>query len=438
MIMMTYEEARAYMTEIGKTGSIPGLLSIRNLMDELGNVQKELSVLHIAGTNGKGSVGAFLESALLEAGRHVGRYTSPAVFSPLEVWRVDNREMTEEEYAGYTAKIKEACDRMKDRGLMHPTVFEAETEMAFLFFYDKNCDYVLLETGMGGAEDATNLIERPVCSLITSISMDHMQFLGNSLEEIAAAKAGIIKEGCPAATIRQKEPVMRILEAEAEKKGVRLIVAEDTERCFEGSRFRYNGIGTAELSMAGLYQLENSHLAAVVLKEVLRLPNETILKGISGAKWPGRFEIVSKDPLFLLDGAHNEDAAKMLAASLENYFTNCKITYIIGVLKDKEYKQMLKILLPYAARVYAVTPPNHRALDKELLLEEALKYVSEAEACESVAKAVSLARESAGNKGVIVACGSLSYFGELKQALSLVENSGGRKTADRKDLRFGD
>ena len=417
---MTYEEARAYMTKIGKTGSIPGLLSIRNLMDELGNVQNELSIIHIAGTNGKGSAGAFLESALSEAGRRVGRYTSPAVFSPREVWRVDKQEMTEEEYAGYTAKVKEACDRMTARGLRHPTVFEAETAMAFLFFYERNCDYVLLETGMGGTEDATNLIERPICSVITSVSMDHMQFLGDTLEDIAAAKAGIIKEGCPVVTIRQKEPAMRVIEAEAEKKGARLFTAEASERHFEGNRCRYKGIGTAELSMGGLFQFENSHLAAVVLKEVLHLPNEIILKGIACAKWPGRFEIVSKAPLFLLDGAYKEDAAKKLAASLENYFTNRKITYIIGVLKDKEYKKMLNILLPGAARVYAVTPPNQRALDKELLLEEALKYVSEAAVCETVSEAVLQAREGAGSEDVIVACGSLSYFGELKRALALI------------------
>ena len=214
---MNYEQARAYAVNVSRSGSILGLDSIENLMHELGDIQERLKIIHIAGTNGKGSTGAYLERVLIEAGYRVGRYSSPAVFDPMEVWRINLQSMSHEEYADIMEQVKCACDRMVEKGMEHPTIFEVETAMAFLYFYQKKCDYVLLEVGMGGRTDATNLIRKPVCSVITSVSMDHMQFLGNTLTEIAQAKAGIIKKDCPIVTIMQKAEAMEAIKAEAEK-----------------------------------------------------------------------------------------------------------------------------------------------------------------------------------------------------------------------------
>lgn len=202
---MNYGQARAYAVNVSRSGSILGLDSIENLMHELGDIQEQLKIIHIAGTNGKGSTGAYLERVLIEAGYRVGRYSSPAVFDPMEVWRINLQSMSHEEYADIMEQVKCACDRMVEKGMEQPTIFEVETAMAFLYFYQKKCDYVLLEVGMGGRTDATNVIRKPVCSVITSVSMDHMQFLGNTLTEIAQAKAGIIKKDCPVVTILQKQ-----------------------------------------------------------------------------------------------------------------------------------------------------------------------------------------------------------------------------------------
>ena len=447
---MNYEQARAYAANVSRSGSILGLDSIENLMHELRDIQEQLKIIHIAGTNGKGSTGAYLERVLIEAGCRVGRYTSPAVFDPMEVWRINLQSMSHEEYADIMGQVKCACDRMVEKGMEHPTIFEVETAMAFLYFYQKNCDYVLLEVGMGGRTDATNLIKKPVCSVITSVSMDHMQFLGNTLTEIAQAKAGIIKKDCPVVTIMQKAEAMEAIEAEAKKQHARLSVAdvsmvsEETDTLRE-IKFDYPGIGTVTTHLTGKYQVENCCLAVTVLKDVLGIADQTILDGIKNTVWPGRFEIIREQPLFLLDGAHNEDAALKLKASVENYFTNIPITYIIGVLADKEHKKVLEAMLPYAGAVFTVTPDNPRAMRAEELASEAEVIMErlwkekarkpekaqraenspqgagcteekpKVKACSSMREAVRLALEHTKKDGVILTFGSLSYLKEIKQ-----------------------
>lgn len=447
---MNYEQARAYVANVSRSGSILGLDSIENLMHELGDMQEKLKIIHIAGTNGKGSTGAYLERVLIEAGYRVGRYTSPAVFDPMEVWRINLQSMSHEEYADIMEQVKRACDYMVEKGMEHPTIFEVETAMAFLYFYQKKCDYVLLEVGMGGRTDATNLIRKPVCSVITSVSMDHMQFLGNTLTEIAQAKAGIIKKDCPVVTIMQKAEAMEAIKAEAEKQHASLYVADVSKVSEENDtlreiKFHYPGLGTVITHLTGTYQVENCCLAVTVLKDVLGIADQTILDGIKNTVWPGRFEIIREQPLFLLDGAHNEDAALKLKASVENYFTNIPITYIIGVLADKEHKKVLEAMLPYAGAVFTVTPDNPRAMRAEELASEAEEIVDclwkekvrkpekaqgaenspqeagwmeekpEVKACSSISEAVQLALEHTKKDGMILAFGSLSYLKEIKQ-----------------------
>lgn len=433
---MNYEKARACAATIGKKGSILGLTSIQNLMQELSHVEEQLQIIHIAGTNGKGSVGAFLESVLMEAGYKVGRYTSPAVFDPLEVWRINQKNIEKERYAELFSKVKEACDRMVEKGMPHPTIFEVETAMAFCYFKEECCDYVLLEVGMGGREDATNLISHPVCSVLTSISMDHMQFLGDTIGQIAWAKAGIIKESCPAVTAGQErygEEVFSVIRKEAEEKHAPLWVAKAsevklTESSLQGIRFLEPEIGEVSIPLTGTYQIENAHLAITVLRQVLKLDTDVIKRGLTKTRWPGRFEQIATDPLFLIDGAHNEDAAVKLEASVENYFTNREITYIIGVLADKEHAKVLERMLPHASAVYTVTPDNPRALDAKKLAKEAKlvldrlqggnnpqEHRPQVQACETVREAVKHARSVTPEDGVILAFGSLSYLKDVKK-----------------------
>lgn len=443
---MTYEEAREYTKTISKTGSILGLAGIQNLMHELGDIQEKLSIIHIAGTNGKGSVGTFLSYALQEAGYTVGRYTSPAVFSELEVWQINGENIAIEDYTSILSQVKDACDVLVSGGMPHPTIFEVETAIAFLYFYRKNCDYVLLETGMGGSTDATNLILAPVCSVITSISMDHMQFLGNSLAEIAQAKAGIIKKGRPVVTVRQKPEAMAVIEEAAKQQNALLYVAETAEAevleknpfilrlrirgkennaCGAGAPWR-EGNHDMEIRthMTGEYQIENVMLALKVLAEIVKLPTEAIQKGMEKAVWSGRFEVLLKEPLFIIDGAHNEDAAEKLRKTVQNYFTNRQITYIIGVLADKEHEKMLKTMLPFARKVYTVTPDSPRALDGRKLAEEASKYHEAVFSCDSVEEAVKNALQEADAEDVILAFGSLSYLGEVRRLMNCREAGG--------------
>ena len=425
---MTYEEAKLYIEEVSRSGSILGLESIQNLMHELSDVQDKLRVIHIGGTNGKGSTGTFIESILIEAGYKVGRYTSPAVFEPFEVWKINQENIAMVDYLSCLEEVKAACERMRRKGLPQPTVFEVETALAFVYFHREVCDYVLLEVGMGGETDATNLIKQPVCSVLTSISMDHMQFLGNHLEEIAKIKAGIIKEGCPVVTgSTQKPEVLQVIKETAEKKYTKLVVAniesvKDIESSFYGLKYRHDELGKIELKMAAVYQAENSNLAIAVCKEVLGLSEEVIKRGIKKACWQGRFEIVSENPVVILDGAHNEDAAEKLAETLQKHFTKGRIAYIIGVLADKAHGKMLECLLPYAESVYTVTPPNPRALDASVLAQEAEELGKAAVPCSTIREAAMLALEEVRNQkaDAVVAFGSLSYLSVLKAELVTV------------------
>ena len=449
---MTYEEAKVYIEKVSQTGSILGLESIVNLMQELGDVQETLSVIHIGGTNGKGSTGAFIESVLIEAGYVVGRYTSPAVFDSFEVWRINRENISVEDYLACLDMVKEACERMLAKGMAQPTVFEVETALAFVYFAKKHCDYVLLEVGMGGETDATNLITKPICSVLTSISMDHMQFLGNTLEEIAKVKAGIIKAECSVVTSdAQKEEVLQVIEKEAKVKGAKLLLAKSAnmsmtdenklvikeemkqqsvlteEKSTEdfakiGLSCEHRELGAVSLGLIGAYQVENANLAITVCMQILNIPNEIIKRGLQKAYWPGRFEIIAKKPFLILDGAHNEDAAKKLAETVQKYFTNRKITYIIGVLADKEHKKMLEIMLPLAQRVYTVTPPNKRALAGEYLAAEVESLGYQAKNCGEMESAVELALTSASKEEVIVAFGSLSYLAKIREAAERLGN----------------
>lgn len=452
MVMMTFEEARSFIAESSKTGSILGLESICNLMSELGNIQDQLPVIHIAGTNGKGSTGAYLQAIFEQAGFTTARYCSPAVFDPLEVFQYCGTTISESEYAHVMSQVKNACDILVSKGNPMPTVFEIETAAAFVWFYQKKPDIVLLEVGMGGETDATNIVKNPLASVITTISRDHMGFLGENVEDIAAVKAGIIKEKCPVFSAPQQSGVEQVLFEHANRKQAELRMVDENvcellkEKVGQLS-FSYKGKNYVT-GMAGLYQMKNAALAIEVAeylfpklmekkssqaavegsieerisKEEIHKEEigkeEIIKKGIEAARWAGRFEVIQKEPLIIMDGAHNEDAAKQLAQTVHNCFPKQKLTYIIGVLADKEHEKMLELMLPYADQVYTVTPNNPRALDGKFLAEEVRNLHKDVEACDSVTDALKKALQQAKEKKEpVLAFGSLSYLGELKRAI---------------------
>ncbi len=418
---MTYEDAAGYMNELQKKGSILGLLPVTDLLERIGNPQDRLSVIHVAGTNGKGSICAFLERMYLAEGKRVGRYLSPTMHSYLERFQVNGERMPEEEFAGILADVLPHIQDMEREGKATPTAFEVETVIAFLYFVKTQVDIVILETGMGGRIDATNVVKHPLCTVFASIGMDHMQFLGDTLEKITLEKAGIMKEGCPAVSYPNRDVVVEVLKEQGSLhhiKDLKIVREEDIqiiEETLEGSRFLYKGEEYC-ISLGGSYQIYN---AVTAIETKCMLDGRIVKSALLDVKWEGRFEVVDRHPLLIRDGAHNIDGVSVLRESVEKHFTNRHLIFIIGVLKDKDYRNMMRILCPLASKVFTITPKGERGLSAGMLADVVRPYCHDVIACENVTKALEAARESAcayenqGIKTVIVAWGSLSYIGEI-------------------------
>ena len=426
--------------QLKKRGSVPGLAAIRSLLLELDHPERELPVVHIAGTNGKGSILAYLSSILIEAGYKVGRYLSPTIRCYEERFQMNGKNISREKLQILYEKVGEALERVEKKGRERPTLFEVETALAFLYFKEEKADFALIETGMGGSLDATNVVEQPLLAIISSISFDHRAFLGDTLEEIAKQKAGIIKKGCPVILAENPEEVCRVIEREAvvKKTACHKVCEEDyrvLEETCRGSSFFWQG-ETFETGLPGRHQISNAVTALEAAKLLLEKPGETresllektggkkreeLLaiekRGIAHTRWPGRLEILKQEPLFYRDGAHNPDGACKLAAFLEKHFTNQRIIYIMGVLKDKEYEKMLDVLLPLAKRVYVFRPNNERGLCAKILKEAICKRGVEAVVCPDVRQAVRQAMADASKEDILVACGSLSFMEEMEERL---------------------
>lgn len=422
---MTEREAMEFIEGCGRFGIVPGLDSIRELCRRLGEPQRELKFVHIAGTNGKGSVSAYIATVLKCAGYRVGRYISPTIFRYRERIQVNDRCISVRALCEGVALIREKCDEMAAEGLPHPTPFEIETALGFLYFKEKKCDIVVLEAGMGGLLDATNIIENTVAAVLTSISMDHMKFLGNSLEEIAVQKAGILKKGCAAVSSAQRPEVMAVIEKKAAVLHCPLTVSNFGEIAhakygLEKQQFDYAGYQKLTISLAGRFQPENAALAVDVLAVLgergFPVTEASLRQGLKETVWPGRFTIIGKKPYFIADGAHNEDAAGRLAESIEFYFTNRRIIYIMGVLKDKEYEKVIELTHSYADQIITVTPPgNPRALPAYDLACAVARVHKNVTAVDSLEEAVEMSMLLAGKDDVIIAFGSLSYLGRLME-----------------------
>lgn len=423
---MNYEESRKYIQDASSRGSVLGLDNIVNLMNKLGNVQDSLKVVHIAGTNGKGSTSAYITQILIEAGYTVGRYTSPAVFDYMEMFTINNINISEDEYAVNMTIIKKAIDEMEAEHMTLPTSFEIETALAYLYFYRNKCDIAIIETGMGGRLDATNIVKSPLVSVLTSISKDHSRFLGETLEEITFNKAGIIKKNCPVVSAIQCDEAAKVIKEEAIKNNSKLIVCNELQNVrFNNDKTygRYVGISNEfniETSMLGTFQIHNIPTAIETIlalkSEGFFIYKENIENGIKNASISGRCERINDTPAIYIDGGHNPGAALNLKNTLEMYFTNRKLVYIIGVLADKDYDTVLSVTGGFANHIITVTPPdNARSLDGRELLKTVLKYNTSAEYADDLEKAVNRGIECAGDEGVLFVFGSLSYLGRIKE-----------------------
>lgn len=416
---MNFTESTAYINLLGSRGIVPGLGNIVRLCAELGNPQNKIKTVHIAGTNGKGSVGAFVSSVLNASGFCVGRYVSPFVEEYREICTIDSKMMSEDDWAECISQVKIAADAIEAEGIT-PTAFEVETAAAFLYFVKKQCDYAIIECGMGGRLDATNVISSPECSIITSVSMDHTSFLGSTISEIAFEKAGIIKKDCPIVCAKQPNEVMEVIKTKCNELNSPLILPDKYEilhSSISGIDFMYNGI-QFHTSLSGIYQADNAVLAISAIKCLKEHISENAIKdGISNAKWKYRFEVIDKKPLVIFDGAHNADGAKRLAQTLKWYFPNGGLKFVFGVFKDKDFEEIAKITAPLADMIYTVKPPTDRGLAADKLAAVVKKYNKNVIATKSIFEAARLCTE--GECNAVICFGSLSFLAQIKKEMGI-------------------
>lgn len=420
---MDFLEAQNYLEKVrSQKGIVLGLDTMRHLMAKLNNPQDKVKFIQVAGTNGKGSTAAYLTSILSEAGIKVGRYTSPAVFSSTEQYFACGSCISESEYAKGVTAVSEAAASLDGET---PTAFEQETALAFWYFAQKGCELAILEAGLGGDMDATNIVTTTVCSIITSISMDHCRILGNKISEIAAHKAGIIKPGAPVICIEQKEDSMEPIRAAAKAADTPLyeVHRDEVRQIFSDKRESivfFREFENLHLKMLGSCQPENAALAvqaASVLSRSYPIEKKHIYDGIEKTRWGGRFELHSGSPDIILDGAHNPDGIRRLRESVNQMFGAVPICYVCGVLADKDYEKEIEILFGRASNVFTVTPPSPRAM-KSTDLKAAIKKrfsqlkVTSFDSEDGIEKAMEAA---VSQNNPVVVCGTLTILARVKE-----------------------
>lgn len=418
-IAMSYAEALEYIHGISWTFCKPGLERIRALCDGLGNPQKSLKFIHVAGTNGKGSFCSMLAGILSKSRHRVGLFTSPYVLRFNERMQIDGVPIPDGRLAEITSRVRPIADRMTDR----PTEFELITAIAFCYFAEECVDLVVLEAGMGGRLDSTNVIDDPLLSVITGIALDHTAFLGDTVEKIAAEKAGIIKEGRPVLYGGEDDAAARVIADAARGKNAKMYVTDRRglsvkAATLEGTDLDFGEWESIHLSLLGLYQPRNaaSVLTAVtVLRECgVDIPDAAVREGLASASWPARFEIIDREPLTLFDGAHNPDGISAAVRSIRHYFGATGVIVVSGVLRDKDYGFIAGELASVAVRAYTMTPDSPRALDAKEYAEIIGRHGIRATPCGSVSEALDLARADGKTSGVPVIClGSLYTYSEV-------------------------
>lgn len=418
---MNAEQAINYIEHYGWSKTRLGLDRTRRLLKGLKDPQKQLKFIHVAGSNGKGSVCAMLEAILRRAGYKTGLYTSPYIQSFCERIRVDGEDIPGEALADITKRVREVAEAMDD----HPSQFELVTAIAMVYFAEQNCDIIVLEVGMGGALDSTNVIDCPEAAVITNIGLEHTEYLGDTLEKIAETKAGIIKTGCHAICYDGAPEVTKVIRSVCREKKVPLRYADSRRltvirKDLSGQAFLFNQ-KEYFLRLCGPHQIHN---AAVVLETVESLRERgwtitetAVSEGLAEVRWPARFERIGKDPLFILDGGHNPQGAEALSATIREYLPNRKIVFLYGTLADKDYSKVLSQILPFAQEFICLTPPDDRALNASELAEELRKQGLKAEAFSEVCEGIQAAQRAAGRDGVVIAFGSLYLAGVIRTVL---------------------
>lgn len=420
-VYMTKEQALKYIHSVSWMGSRPGLSRTKDLLKRLGNPQNSLKFVHVAGTNGKGSVSVMLYNILLKAGIKAGMYTSPYIEVFNERIQALGEMISDDELAYVTQIVKAQADKMKEK----PTEFELITCIAFEYFKRKGADLVVLEVGLGGELDSTNVINVPEVAVITAMSYDHTQVLGDSMADIAKAKAGIIKQGCDVVSYGNEPEAEKVFREAAIKLGANIVHPDflrivNESVTIDGRKFSYKQYTDMSMSLIGDYQLYNAAVvietAEILMRKGYAVDEQAIKEGIMEAKWPARFEVIAKEPIVIVDGAHNPDGMYETSKSIRNIFDGKKIIFVIGVMADKDVSSMLPHILPLAEIFFTVTPDNPRAMSAEELASQIKKLGVEAASCNDMDMAAKAAIERAGKNGVICALGSLYMASDIKNA----------------------
>ena len=422
--LQTIEETLKYLQFDNWEQSAPGLARSRELLGLLGNPEQKLKFVHIAGTNGKGSTAAMLASVLQRAGYRTGLYTSPHLLRFHERMRVNGEEIDDESLISLTNTVRNAAESMSEM----PTGFEIMTAIAFLYFVQEQCDIVSLEVGLGGRMDSTNVIPAPEVCVVANIGLEHTAILGDTVEKIAAEKCGIIKHGAHAVLFGQSEGVENVAREKCAQEDVALTITaqEKLERIsssLDGQEFKYRGRGPYHLRLLGEYQLLNA-LTVIDVCSALRsrgwdkLTDEAIDEGLSHAQWPGRLELLRRGPDFIVDGAHNPQCVDALMDSLAALYGDKKLIFLTGVLRDKDWQQMLRRALPLAKAFVVITPPSARALDENELAAwlnaQGVQAVPAKDTDDGVRRVLALA----GEDDAICSWGSLYFTGEVRRVLT--------------------
>ncbi|ARC84444.1 bifunctional FolC family protein [Clostridium argentinense CDC 2741] len=432
---MNYDEAIKYIKETAKFGSKYGLERTEKILEFLGNPHKHIKTMHVAGTNGKGSTTAMLTSILMDAGYNVGTYISPYIEEFEERIQINRNNIPKEELAEVVTEVSKAVSKVVDLGYINPTEFEIITCAGFLYFHKKNIDYAVIEVGLGGRLDSTNVIT-PILSIISSISLDHTQILGDTLDKIAYEKAGIIKENVPVILFPQEKVAEDVIEKTCREKNSKLIkVPRDiseyvavTSNTLEGKEIKTQQINlkneyidSYELSLLGKHQILNSTVVVYAARELMNLgikiSKDNIVNGLKSVQWPGRLEIMKNNPLVVIDGAHNIDGIKKLTESIDLYFKYNKLILILGILADKQVEDMIETIAPKAERIISVTPHSDRAELAEDLKIEIEKLGVRCEAIDSYEEAYKKALSYCNDDDLLLISGSLYMIGDMRKII---------------------
>lgn len=434
---MDYQEALKYISNSHKFGMKLGLETTEKLMEKLGNPQNGLKIIHVAGTNGKGSVCSFIAKILEKSGYKVGLFTSPFLEVFNERIRINGKNISDEQIAKAISEIKVRVEKMIEEGYSSPTEFELVTAMAFLIYKWEKVDYVVLEVGLGGRYDSTNIIKEPLISVITSISLDHTKVLGDTIEKISYEKGGIIKENSAVVVYSQSENAENVLKNIAKEKNTDYIEAKfDSiaiiKNDINSQKFNFTigkkSFKNMEINLIGEHQVKNC-ITAINAIEYLRKSNkienitdESIKLGIKETKWPGRVEKIMENPTFIIDGAHNEDGAKSLKNVIDKNFKNKKLILMIGMLEDKDIDSVLDILVPSFTKIIVTEPNNPRKISANKLKKKIEKYTKHVESVDNIEDALKRTIEISDKDSVIISAGSLYMIGEVRTLMRKISD----------------